>query len=160
MENNSKELKVKVPPQALEAEEAVLGAMLTSKEAVSRGLEILISDHFYKDSHRRIFESMNNLFDEGEPVDAVSVINELKKRKKLDASGGAYFLTGLADSVPTSANIDYYAQIVLEKASLRRLISVATDLSSDAFNDEHGLEDILDRAEQRIFSISLGRLKG
>ena len=63
MENNSKELKVKVPPQALEAEEAVLGAMLTSKEAVSRGLEILISDHFYKDSHRRIFESMNNLFD-------------------------------------------------------------------------------------------------
>ena len=101
MENNSKELKVKVPPQALEAEEAVLGAMLTSKEAVSRGLEILISDHFYKDSHRRIFESMNNLFDEGEPVDAVSVINELKKRKKLDASGGAYFLTGLADSVPT-----------------------------------------------------------
>ena len=160
MENNSKELKVKVPPQALEAEEAVLGAMLTSKEAVSRGLEILISDHFYKDSHRRIFESMNNLFDEGEPVDAVSVINELKKRKKLDASGGAYFLTGLADSVPTSANIDYYAQIVLEKASLRRLISVATDLSSDAFNDEHGLEDILDRAEQRIFSISQGRLKG
>ena len=160
MENNSKELKVKVPPQALEAEEAVLGAMLTSKEAVSRGLEILISDHFYKDSHRRIFESMNNLFDEGEPVDAVSVINELKKRKQLDASGGAYFLTGLADSVPTSANIDYYAQIVLEKASLRRLISVATDLSSDAFNDEHGLEDILDRAEQRIFSISQGRLKG
>ena len=160
MENNSKELKVKVPPQALEAEEAVLGAMLTSKEAVSRGLEILISDHFYKDSHRRIFESMNNLFDEGEPVDAVAVINELKKRKKLDASGGAYFLTGLADSVPTSANIDYYAQIVLEKASLRRLISVATDLSSDAFNDEHGLEDILDRAEQRIFSISQGRLKG
>ncbi len=160
MENNSKELKIKVPPQALEAEEAVLGAMLTSKEAVSRGLEILISDHFYKDSHRRIFESMNNLFDEGEPVDAVSVINELKKRKQLDASGGAYFLTGLADSVPTSANIDYYAQIVLEKASLRRLISVATDLSSDAFNDEHGLEDILDRAEQRIFSISQGRLKG
>jgi len=160
LENNSKELKIKVPPQALEAEEAVLGAMLTSKEAVSRGLEILISDHFYKDSHRRIFESMNNLFDEGEPVDAVSVINELKKRKQLDASGGAYFLTGLADSVPTSANIDYYAQIVLEKASLRRLISVATDLSSDAFNDEHGLEDILDRAEQRIFSISQGRLKG
>mgnify|MGYP001397857027 FL=1 len=160
MQSNSKELKVKIPPQALEAEEAVLGAMLTSKEAVSRGLEILTSDHFYKDSHRRIFESMNNLFDDGEPIDAVSVINELKKRKQLDASGGAYFLTGLADSVPTSANIDYYAQIVLEKASLRKLISVASDLSSDAFNDEHGLEDILDKAEQRIFSISQGRLKG
>jgi len=160
LQSNSKELKVKIPPQALEAEEAVLGAMLTSKEAVSRGLEILTSDHFYKDSHRRIFESMNNLFDDGEPIDAVSVINELKKRKQLDASGGAYFLTGLADSVPTSANIDYYAQIVLEKASLRKLISVASDLSSDAFNDEHGLEDILDKAEQRIFSISQGRLKG
>ncbi len=86
--------------------------------------------------------------------------NELKKRKQLDASGGAYFITGLSDSVPTTANIEHYARIVLEKSSLRGLIDLAADLSSDAFEDQEGVEEILDRAEQRIFAIAQGRLKG
>ncbi|MEE2876402.1 MAG: replicative DNA helicase [Candidatus Neomarinimicrobiota bacterium] len=153
-------MNLRTPPQALEAEEAVLGAMLTSKDAVSRALEILLPEHFYKEAHRRIFDAMHDLFNQGEPVDAVSIINELKKRKQLDASGGAYFITGLSDSVPTTANIDHYAKIVLEKSSLRGLIDLASDLSNDAFEDQEGLEDILDKAEQRIFAISQGRLKG
>tara|TARA_Y100000590_G_scaffold365043_1_gene423742 strand:- start:28950 stop:30314 length:1365 start_codon:yes stop_codon:yes gene_type:complete len=156
----SNDLNLRTPPQSLEAEEAVLGAMLTSKDAVSRALEMVLPEHFYKDAHRRIFEVMHDLFNLGEPVDAVSVINELKKRKQLDSSGGAYFITGLSDSVPTTANIEHYARIVLEKSSLRGLIDLAADLSSDAFEDQEGLEEILDRAEQRIFSIAQGRLKG
>ena len=160
MAKNSNDLNLRTPPQSLEAEEAVLGAMLTSKDAVSRALEIVLPEHFYKDAHRRIFEAMHDLFNQGEPVDAVSVINELKKRKQLDSSGGAYFITGLSDSVPTTANIEHYARIVLEKSSLRGLIDLAADLSSDAFEDQEGLEEILDRAEQRIFSIAQGRLKG
>lgn len=160
MATNSQELDLKTPPQSLEAEEAVLGAMLMSKDAVSRALESVRSDHFYKDAHRRIFQSMEDLFNHGEPVDAVSVINELKKRKQLDASGGAYFITGLSDSVPTSANIEHYARIVLEKASLRRLIDVSAELSSSAFDDQQSLEDILDQAEQKIFAVSQDRLKG
>ena len=128
MAKNSDELNLRTPPQSLEAEEAVLGAMLTSKDAVSRALEILLPESFYKEAHRRIFEVMQDLFNLGEPVDAVSVTNELKKRKQLDASGGAYFITGLSDSVPTTANIEHYARIVLEKSSLRGLIDLASDL--------------------------------
>ncbi len=160
MAKTSDELNLRTPPQSLEAEEAVLGAMLTSKDAVSRALEILLPESFYKEAHRRIFEVMQDLFNLGEPVDAVSVTNELKKRKQLDASGGAYFITGLSDSVPTTANIEHYARIVLEKSSLRGLIDLAADLSSDAFEDQEGVEEILDRAEQRIFAIAQGRLKG
>ncbi|HIN62883.1 MAG TPA: replicative DNA helicase, partial [Candidatus Marinimicrobia bacterium] len=160
MAENSQELHLKTPPQSLEAEEAVLGSMLISKEAVSRALEILTPDYFYKDAHLRIFQAMKDLFNQGEPVDAVSIINELKKRKQLDASGGAYFITGLSDSVPTTANVEHYAKIVLEKASLRSLIEAAADMSKEAFNDQQNLEDILDQAEQKIFAISQGRLKG
>ena len=160
MAENSQELHLKTPPQSLEAEEAVLGSMLCSKEAVSRALEILTPDYFYKDAHLRIFQAMKDLFNQGEPVDAVSIINELKKRKQLDASGGAYFITGLSDSVPTTANVEHYAKIVLEKASLRSLIEAAADMSKEAFNDQQNLEDILDQAEQKIFAISQGRLKG
>lgn len=160
MARKSTDLDLKVPPQSLEAEQAVLGAMLCSKEAVSRAMEILTPDSFYKDGHARIFRAMVNLFNSGDPVDAVSVINELKKKKQLGASGGSYYITGLSDSVPTSANVDHYARIVLEKGSLRKLIEVAAELSRNAFEDRQELEEILDDAEQKIFAISQNRLKG
>ncbi|MEE9167642.1 MAG: replicative DNA helicase [Candidatus Neomarinimicrobiota bacterium] len=153
-------MDIKVPPQSLEAEQAVLGAMLRSKDAVSRAMEILTPDSFYKDGHSRIFRAMTNLFNSGDPVDAVSVINELKKKKQLQASGGSYYMTGLSESVPTSANVDHYARIVLEKASLRRLIEVASELSQSAYEDHQELDTILDTAEQKIFAISQNRLKG
>ncbi|MFQ6616294.1 MAG: replicative DNA helicase [Fidelibacterota bacterium] len=153
-------LNLKAPPQALEAEQAVLGAMLSSKEAVSRVLEILGTDTFYKEGHGRIFQTMVDLFTAGDPIDVVSVTNELKRKKELDACGGSYYITGLSESVPTSANVDHYARIVLEKASLRRLIDVAAELSQSAYNDQEDVGNILDRAEQRIFAISQKRLTG
>ena len=160
MAKESANLDLNVPPQSIEAENAVLGAMLSSKDAVSRAMEILTPESFYKEANAKIFQAMVHLFNTGDPVDVVSIINELKKRKQLEASGGSYYITGLSESVPTSANVDHYARIVLEKASLRQLIEAASQLSKNAYSDSEDLDYILDDAEQRIFAISQHRLKG
>ncbi len=147
-------------PQAIDAEQAVLGAMLASKEAVSKVIGILGSDHFYRDSHGKIFSSMITLYHENNPVDTISVIDQLKKTKDLEEVGGAYYITGLMESVPTVANVEGYARIVLEKALLRKLITISHDIAKDAFDDSDSVDDILDRAESQIFKISENRLKG
>jgi len=149
-----------VQPQALEAEQAVLGSMLTTKEAVSKSMQWLTSDHFYKSSHERIFACMVDLFEKGEPVDAISVVDKLKKKKELESVGGAFYITGLAESVPTTANVEHYSKIVLEKHLLRTLIKVSHDVSKDAFEDSQDVDEILDSAESAIFNISEKRLRG
>ena len=156
----NKELELQVQPQALEAEQAVLGSMLTSKEAVSKAMQWVSAGQFYKDAHVRIFSCMVNLFEKGEPIDAISVVDRLKKKKDLESVGGAYYITGLAESVPTTANVEYYAKIVLEKYTLRRLIQVSHEVSKEAFEDAQDVDDILDSAESAIFNISEKRLRG
>ena len=156
----NKELELHAQPQALEAEQAVLGSMLTSKEAVSKAMQWVSADQFYKDAHVRIFSCMVNLFEKGEPIDAISVVDRLKKKKDLESVGGAYYITGLAESVPTTANVEYYAKIVLEKYTLRRLIQVSHEVSKEAFEDAQDVDDILDSAESAIFNISEKRLRG
>ena len=156
----NKELELHAQPQALEAEQAVLGSMLTSKEAVSKALQWVSAGQFYKDAHVRIFSCMVNLFEKGEPIDAISVVDRLKKKKDLESVGGAYYITGLAESVPTTANVEYYAKIVLEKHTLRRLIQVSHEVSKEAFEDAQDVDDILDSAESAIFNISEKRLRG
>jgi len=156
----NKELELHAQPQALEAEQAVLGSMLTSKEAVSKALQWVSANQFYKDAHVRIFSCMVNLFEKGEPIDAISVVDRLKKKKDLESVGGAYYITGLAESVPTTANVEYYAKIVLEKHTLRRLIQVSHEVSKEAFEDAQDVDDILDSAESAIFNISEKRLRG
>ena len=156
----NKELELHAQPQALEAEQAVLGSMLTSKEAVSKAMQWVSADQFYKDAHVRIFSCMVNLFEKGEPIDAISVVDRLKKKKDLESVGGAYYITGLAESVPTTANVEYYAKIVLEKHTLRRLIQVSHEVSKEAFEDVQDVDDILDSAESAIFNISEKRLRG
>jgi replicative DNA helicase len=154
------ELNLTAQPQALEAEQAVLGSMLTTKEAVSKAMQWVSADQFYKDAHVRIFSCMSDLFDKGEPIDAISVVDRLKKKKELEGVGGAYYVTGLAESVPTTANVEHYAKIILEKHLLRRLIQVAHEVSKDAFEDSQDIDDILDSAESAIFNISEKRLRG
>ncbi len=149
-----------VQPQSIDAEQAVLGSMLSNKEAVARVLQWITAEHFYKDSHRRIFSMMIKLFNESEPVDTISVIDRLKKNKDLEAVGGAYYITGLVESVPTASNVESYAKIVLEKALLRKLIQLAHDVSKEAYDDRQGVDDILDKAERSIFNITQNRLKG
>ncbi len=151
---------LKAPPQSLEAEAAVLGSMLSSREAVSKSLQWLKPVHFYKTSHQKIFSVMVELFNDNEQIDTISVSDKLKKNKILDSVGGAYFLTGLVESIPTTANVESYAKIVLEKSLLRQLIKVAQDLSNEAYDDHRRAEDILDRVEQSIFAITQTGLKG
>ena len=116
MAEKSKSNVLNLQPQSLEAEQAVLGSMLISKEAVSKVLQWITTEHFYKDAHGKIFATMISLFNENEPVDTISVIDQLKKNKEIERVGGAYYITGLVEAVPTAANVESYAKIVLEKA--------------------------------------------
>ena len=159
MADNQKDI-LNVQPHSDEAETAVLGSMLASKEAVSKTIQWLTPEHFYKDSNSKIFSTMLYLFDKGDPIDTVSVIDILKKNKNLDAVGGTYYITGLIESVPTTAHAERYAKIVLEKALLRKLISLSHDIAKEAYDDSQEIGDILDTVEQSIFSITQNRLKG
>tara|TARA_B100000003_G_scaffold194782_1_gene196312 strand:+ start:2814 stop:4163 length:1350 start_codon:yes stop_codon:yes gene_type:complete len=159
MADNQKDI-LNVQPHSDEAEIAVLGSMLASKEAVSKTIQWLTPEHFYKNSNSKIFSTMIYLFDKGDPIDTVSVIDVLKKNKDLDAVGGTYYITGLVESVPTTAHAERYAKIVLEKALLRKLISLSHDIAKEAYDDSQEIGDILDTVEQSIFSITQNRLKG
>ena len=149
-----------VQPHSEEAELAVLGSMLSSKDAVSKSIQWLTPDVFYKNAHGKIFSAMELLFHKGEPVDTVSVIDLLKKNKELESVGGTYFVTGLVESVPTAAHVERYSKIVMEKALLRRLITLSHSISKEAYDDSQDVADILDTVEQSIFSITQNRLKG
>lgn len=160
MADNQKPSELNVQPQSLDAEMAVLGAMLSSREAVSKAIEWLSPDHFYKNGHGKIFSTMIQLFQENEPVDTVSISDRLKKNKDLEAAGGAYYITGLVEAVPTAANIVHYAKVVREKAVLRQLIRLSHDLTHEAYDDHKSADDILDNAERSIFELTQHRLKG
>jgi len=147
------ELQERVPPQSLEAELSVLGSMMIEHEAMLTALEFLRQEDFYKDSHRKVFSSMATLADRGEPVDVVTLGEELRRRGELEQVGGGAFLTQLTNVVPTAANIEYYARIVKEKSVLRRLISASTKIASRAFTGEESVEAILDEAERAILEV-------
>jgi|TARA_B100000900_G_scaffold129378_1_gene109424 replicative DNA helicase len=142
-------------PQALEAEEAVLGSMMIDEDAANKAISILGSSHyFYKDSHKKIFEAMLILMNNSDPIDTVSVSDELKKGKNLKSVGGIYYLTGLVDKVPTSARVETYAEIVKEKGMLRDLIVTSHEISKKAFEAGDKVGSILDEAEQSIFNLT------
>ena len=147
----------KIPPQNLEAEVAVLGAILQENEAIHRAIEALGKDDFYREAHRKIYQACLNLFERNEPIDLVTLANELQKQKELEAVGGASYLTYLVDSVPTAANVSHYAKIVREKGVLRDLISVSTNIISSSFEAEKEVGEVLDEAEKRVFEISQNR---
>ncbi len=145
----------RIPPQNLVAEQSVLGAMLIDKAAIAKSVEKLKRDSFYRDAHTYIYESILELFDRGEPVDLVTVTENLRKNGKLDAIGGSVYISDLINSVPTSANVEYYAKIVEEKAILRRLIEAGTHIVQEAFQEPEHVDQVLDRAEKSIFNIAL-----
>ena len=155
MAENKTEKNINLQPQSLEAEEAVLGAMMIDDAAANKAIGLLKSSHyFYKEAHKKIFEAMLILSEESNPIDTVSVSNELKKKKSLKSIGGLYYLTGLVDKVPTAANIETYASIVKEKGILRDLISASHHMSKKAFESGEDVATILDEAEQSIFSLT------
>jgi len=157
---NDLDQKINVQPHSIDAELAVLGSMLSSKEAVSKTIQWLKPNHFYKDSNGKIFSAMLTLFENGDPIDTVSLIEVLRKNKDLDSVGGAYFITGLVESVPTVAHVERYSKIVLEKALLRRLILLSHDIAKEAYDDKKEVNDILDNVEKSIFNITQNQLRG
>lgn len=149
----------RIPPQNLQAEQSVLGSMLIDKSAIVKAVEILHPDSFYRDAHSNIYRSILELFDRGEPIDLVTVTETLRKNNRLEAVGGSVYVADLINSVPTAANVEYYARIVEEKATLRRLIDAGTQMVSEAFSEPENVDQILDRAEKTIFDIALKRVR-
>ena len=145
------------PPYSEDAEQAVLGAMLMDADAVMRAAEYVDDTMFYREGNRRIYRAMITLAERGEVVDPLTLANELTRKGELDASGGKDYIGFLVDAVPTAANIEYHAKIVREKALMRRLIEASTLTVSEAFEGSERAEELLDRAEQRIFELAQDR---
>jgi replicative DNA helicase len=150
----------RIPPQSIEAEQAVLGAIFLDPSALTLASEILIPEDFYRASHQKIFHAMLRVADKGEPVDLVTVTAELADTQQLEEVGGVSYLSELADAVPTAANVEYYARIVEEKSVLRRLIRTATSIAQDGYTREDEVDVLLDEAEQKIMEISQRKHSG
>ncbi len=144
----------RIPPHNIEAEQAVIGAVFLEQEALTRATEVLTPEDFYRPAHERIFRAMVDLSDRGEPVDLVTVTTELQNRKLLEEIGGVSYLSELASSVPTAANVEYYSYMVEEKSLLRRLIRTATDIAAEGYASEEEVEKILDEAEKNILEVA------
>lgn len=144
----------RTPPQNIEAEQAVLGAIFLEPTAITTASEVLLPDDFYRTSHQLIYSVMIELANQSEPVDVVTVTAELRNERRLEEVGGVSYLSELANSAPTAANIEYYSEIVEEKSLLRRLIRTATNIVSDGYTREDEVESILDDAEKTILEVS------
>jgi replicative DNA helicase len=149
----------RIPPQAVDVEQSVLGAMLIEREAIPRAIEILREDAFYDGRHRRIFSGMSTLFERGEPVDVITLTEEMRRRDEIDAVGGPYYLTELTTKVASAANVEYHARIIAEKSLLRKLIETMTQLVGEAYDPASDAFDLLDRVEGEIFRISDAQLR-
>lgn len=147
-------IEERVPPQNIEAEQAVLGAMLIDKEAIAKATEVLSADDFYREAHRVIFSTMLELYNKNEAVDMVTVTEILKRDNKLEDIGGIAYITSLANVVLTAANVKYHAEIVAEKSVLRQLVRVSTEIAAMGYEANEDVGTLLDTAESRILEIS------
>jgi replicative DNA helicase len=149
----------KVPPQAKELEEAVLGAIMLEKGAFDTVIEILKPECFYVDSHQRIFNAMQSLANKSQPIDILTVVEELKFKEELDTVGGPYYVTKLTNAVVSSANIEAHSRIVLQKFIQRELIRISGEIIGDAYEDSTDVFDLLDQAESKIYDITSKNLR-
>jgi replicative DNA helicase len=149
----------KLPPQALDLEEAVLGALMLEKDALSAVIDILKPDVFYKDSHQKIFEAIQTLFQKSSPIDILTVTAQLRQQGNLELIGGAYYITELTNRVASAANIEYHARIISQKFIQRELIKISTEIISNAYEDTTDIFDLLDHAEKNLFEIAQNNLR-
>jgi replicative DNA helicase len=147
----------RTPPQNVEAEQSVLGSMLLDRDAIARVAEGLWPDDFYRDAHRAIYTAILELFERGEPADLITVTDRLQQMGKLEAIGGATYLASLPNAVPTALNVEHYAAIVLEKATLRALIAAGGAITSLGYEGGDDVAELLDQAEQVVFAIGARR---
>ncbi len=149
----------KVPPQAVDLEEVVLGAMMIDKKGVDEVIDILHPEVFYKDAHKFIYEAIFKLFETSEPVDLLTVSAQLKKDGKLEAVGGDFYLIKLTQKVASSAHIEYHARIILQKYIQRSLIKISNEIIEDAYKESTDVFDLLDSAEAKLYEVTQGNLK-
>lgn len=149
----------RLPPQNIEAEQSILGAILLENEAIAEAIEVLSPDDFYRDAHRKIFSGMLDLYEKNEPIDLITLTEQLSRNGQLEEVGGASYLSSIISLVPTSANIRYHSKIVREKALLRNLIKTATEIVTMSYDEGLEVNELLDRAETMIFSISEKRVR-
>ncbi|HPE58174.1 MAG TPA: replicative DNA helicase [Bacteroidales bacterium] len=144
----------RVPPQAVDLEEAVLGALMLEQNALTAVVDILKPDVFYKEAHQVIYAAIHRLFAKSEPIDILTVTNELKSSGELELIGGAYYITQLTNRVASTANIEYHARIISQKFIQRELIKLSSEIIKDAFEDTTDVFDLLDKAEKNLFAVS------
>ena len=149
----------RIPPQAVDLEEVVLGALMLEKEAVNAVIDILTPEVFYKEAHQLIFAAIKDLFTKSEPIDILTVTNHLKSTNDVDAVGGAYYISQLTNRVVSSANIEYHSRIILQKHIQRQLIQISSETIKDAYEDSADVFDLLDNAENKLFQISENNLR-
>ena len=149
----------KLPPQALDLEEAVLGAIMLEKDAIIAVMDIIRTESFYKDAHQKIFKAVLDLSQELQPIDILTVTEELRKRDELDLVGGPFYITQLASKVSSAAHIEYHARIIAQKHIQRELIRVSTEIQGRAYDDSIDVNDLIDFSESELFKVAEGNIK-
>ncbi len=151
--------KGKLPPQALDLEEAVLGAMMIDKKGVDDVIDILQPDAFYKDGHKLIYEAIVELFNDTQPIDLLTVSAQLKKTGKLELAGGDFYLISLTQKISSSAHIEFHSRIILQKFIQRSLIRISSEIIEDAYDETTDVFDLLDKAESKLYEVTQGNIK-
>lgn len=151
--------KGKLPPQALDLEEAVLGAMMIDKKGVDEVIDILQPDAFYKDGHKYIFEAIVNLFNDSQPIDLLTVSAQLKKMAKLDLAGGDFYLIQLTQKISSSAHIEFHSRIILQKFIQRSLIKISSEIIEESYDETTDVFELLDAAESKLYEVTQGNIK-
>jgi len=149
----------KLPPQAVDLEEAVLGALMLEKDALTTVIDILKPESFYKDAHQEIYRAIVTLFNNSEPVDMLTVTAQLRKDGKLEVIGGAYFITELTTKVNSAANIEYHTRVITEQSIKRELIKISTEIQAEAYEDTTDVFNLLDKTEQSLFEVSESHIR-
>jgi len=149
----------KIPPQAIDLEEAVLGAMLIDEKGVNEIIELLSPEVFYKRSHQLIYESIERLFRESEPIDLLTVSADLKKNKNFESAGGDFYLISLSQKVSSSAHIEFHSRIILQKYIQRKLITISNEIIQKSYNESTDVMDLLDEAESKLYDVAQGNIK-
>jgi replicative DNA helicase len=144
----------KLPPQALDIEESVLGALMLEKDALTTVIDILKPESFYKETHQEIYRAIVQLFNDSAPIDLRTVVNQLRKNDKLTFVGGSYYITSLTTRISSAANIEFHARAILEYAIKRELIAIATEMQRNAYRDTQDIFELLDQAEQALFEVT------
>ncbi|WP_016778273.1 replicative DNA helicase [Anaerophaga thermohalophila] len=149
----------KMPPQAIELEEAVLGALLLEKDAFIAVSELLKPECFYKEAHQHIFQAISNLFFHEQPIDILTVTEEIKKMDKMEEVGGAFYISQLTSRVASAAHIEYHARIIWQKYLQREMIRISSDLQTRSYDESIDVNDLLDEAENSFYLLSQGTMK-